>query len=67
MKKFYFTFMQSQYALKDYYIVIEAQTEDIARAIMVDHFGQKWASSYKHGNFHPFYFPKGQLLKIKQR
>lgn len=67
MKRYYFTFMQSQYALKDYYITIEAESEDVARQIMFEHFDLKWFTSYDEKSFNSSYFTKGELLKINQR
>jgi hypothetical protein len=60
--------MISQYALKDYYVVIEAEGAGIARQIMYDCFGNKWAFMYDSlDKFHKDYYPKGALLTIKQQ
>jgi hypothetical protein len=67
MKKYYFTFMNSQYALKDYWVEITAEDETEARKIMFDHWGPRWFSSYYETKFNPEYFPKGCLLQIIQR
>lgn len=66
MNKYYFTFMQSQYALKDYWIEIEAETSEIAREIMVAHWKDRWGFQYDEKNHKPEYYPKGCLLNIKQ-
>lgn len=67
MKKYYFTFMQSQYALKDYWIEIEAESEEEARRIMFSHWSDKWFTSYSEENFSSEMFRKGCLLQIKRR
>jgi hypothetical protein len=57
--------MISQYALKDYYVVIEAEDAGIARQIMSDCFGNKWAFMYY--KIDTKHYPKGVLLTIKQQ
>lgn len=45
MKKYYFTFMQSQTKLRNKYMTFWGTYEE-ARAKMVAHFGDKWAFQY---------------------
>lgn len=59
--------MQSQYGLKDYYVIVKAEDENIAREIMTLHWGSKWFTSYTEDNFSFGYFNNGCLLTISQK
>jgi len=50
MNKYYATFMQHQ-AFKNHYVEIIAENESIARAVMFDHFGRKWFTTYSEEKF----------------
>lgn len=66
IENFYLTFMQSQYAFKDYYVVIKATSYPAARDIAYAHFGDKFCTTYREKEFESKYWPKGILLTIEQ-
>lgn len=45
MKRWFFTFGLGQ-PLKDYYVIIEAESGGGARAVMIEQFGGLWSSQY---------------------
>lgn len=65
MKKYYFTFMFKQRALKYYYVEIESTDEEQARECMLENFGTRWAMCYTEEKFNKDHFPNGSLIKIK--
>ena len=53
MSVYYFTFMNKQ-ATKDHYVKIIADSNDLARQCMFDHFGDKWMTDYRDTPENPF-------------
>lgn len=51
MQNFYFTFMQKQQLLRNYYVHIEAPNEAIARKFFSEDFGLRWAFTYREHDF----------------
>lgn len=55
MEKFYFTFGIGKSLLANRYVVIEAESYEAAREIMIESFGTKWAFQYTEKEWN-YYF-----------
>jgi hypothetical protein len=60
MKNFYLTFGQA-HPLKDGWVLVRAESYDVARTEVFEIFGAKFATLYKEEDFKSSYFPAGQI------
>lgn len=69
---FYATFGQwhlhpvTKERMKDYWIEIEAKTQDIAADIMNKMYGLLWSCMYQKEQWQPQHYPKGCYQKFKE-
>ena len=57
---FFVTFGQA-HPLRDYWVKVIAKDEGEARRVVADVLGQKFAFVYLEKDFHPQYFPGGEV------